>query len=233
MDNKIFMMQPLKLIILLLFIFLLAGTWNYWQGLIFFAYILILTAILLVLFKNKLDLGKERLHPGKGMKKWDKVIAIFGIILFSLVMVISVLDSGRFGWTNTLTAYSLLAKILTNHTYILSYIIMTFGNTFLIWAMYSNKWFSSVARIQKDRKQKVCSSGPYKIVRHPGYLGGIFMLISLPLALGSVYGLIPSLFMVILVIIRTALEDKMLQKQLPGYKKYAKSTKYKLFPGLW
>ena len=99
--------------------------------------------------------------------------------------------------------------------------------------MYTNKWFSSVVRIQKDRKQKVCKSGPYKIIRHPGYSGGFFMFLTLPLVFGSLYALIPTLLIVPVLITRTNLEDKTLQKELKGYKQYTKETKYRLFPFIW
>lgn len=223
MDKKLLLLQPLKLVIFLLLLFWGAGTWNYWQGWIFFIYMIILMIIILFLFKDKMDLGKERLHPGKGMKAWDKVIAVFGIILFMAIMIIAILDSGRYKWSQELPM----------SFYIISYIILTLGNTFIIWAMYTNKWFSSVARIQKDRNQKVCSSGPYKFVRHPGYFGGFFMIISLPLVFGSLYALPFAILMAIIVIVRTALEDNMLKKELKGYKEYTKKTRYRLFPGLW
>jgi len=200
-----------------------AGTWNYWQGWVFFGYMIVMMIVVLFLFRDKMDLARERLHPGKGMKSWDKVIAVVGIILFSAVFIISILDSGRYHWTKPLSAYF----------YAITYIVFTIGNILILWAMYTCKWFSSVVRIQKDRKQKVCKQGPYKIVRHPGYSGSFFMFLTLPLVFGSLYALIPAVFVVPVLIIRTYLEDKSLQKELKGYKQYTKETKYRLFPGVW
>ena len=99
--------------------------------------------------------------------------------------------------------------------------------------MVVNPHFEQTVRIQKDRGHKVISSGPYKIVRHPGYFGGIVFAVSIPLIIGSIFALIPAGIYVILFMIRASLEDKTLHKELDGYRKYAKSVKYKLFPGIW
>jgi protein-S-isoprenylcysteine O-methyltransferase Ste14 len=99
--------------------------------------------------------------------------------------------------------------------------------------MYINKFFSSVVRIQKDRGHKVIQDGPYKYVRHPGYVGIFFLAPAVPLILGSIWGLIPSGLFIIAIIIRTYLEDKTLHKELEGYKEYAKKVKYRLIPGIW
>jgi protein-S-isoprenylcysteine O-methyltransferase Ste14 len=97
----------------------------------------------------------------------------------------------------------------------------------------TNRFFSSVVRIQKDRGHAVVDSGPYEFIRHPGYSGAILYYIALPLALGSFWGLIPAGLTVITTIIRTALEDRMLQNELEGYIGYAKRVRYRLLPGLW
>ena len=206
MKKTIWFVQILKLIVFLLLVFAVAGTWNYWQGWVFFSYIMLMIPIVLIFFKDKMDLAKERLHPGKGMKAWDKVILVIMVVLVLATFIIPVLDSGRFKWTHDLPVYF----------YVTVYIVMTFGNFFILWAMHTCKWFSSVVRIQKDRKQKVVSTGPYAIVRHPGYLGGLFIFITLPLTLGSLYGLIPSLLVILVIIARTHLEDKTLIKELEG-----------------
>jgi len=87
--------------------------------------------------------------------------------------------------------------------------------------------------IQEDRGHKVITTGPYKFVRHPMYIGATILMICLPIALGSLYALIPLVFCIIFVIIRTALEDKTLHNELEGYAEYAKRTKYRLIPGIW
>ena len=97
----------------------------------------------------------------------------------------------------------------------------------------SNYWFSSVVRIQADRGHVVCDSGPYRIVRHPGYAGYILPLLGIVLALGSLWTLIPAAVALVIAVIRTALEDRTLQEELPGYQEYARRVRYRLFPGIY
>jgi protein-S-isoprenylcysteine O-methyltransferase Ste14 len=116
--------------------------------------------------------------------------------------------------------------------YVISYIAFIFSIYLYSWAMWVNTWFSSTVRIQTDRAQEVVQDGPYRYVRHPGYVAGILMAISTSLILGSLWGLIPAVFVVILLVIRTYLEDITLQKELPGYFDYVKKVRYRLVPGL-
>ena len=99
--------------------------------------------------------------------------------------------------------------------------------------MHVNRFFSSVVRIQVDRGQVVINSGPYQFVRHPGYVGGILLYLALPLVLGSLTGLIPAACSIMILVVRTYLEDITLQKELPGYQEYAMTVKYRLLPGVW
>jgi protein-S-isoprenylcysteine O-methyltransferase Ste14 len=99
--------------------------------------------------------------------------------------------------------------------------------------MVVNPYFEPTVRIQKDRGHKAISSGPYKIVRHPGYLAGILFTLSMPLIVGSAFTFVPVGIYAVLFIVRTALEDKTLREELDGYAEYARRVKYKLFPGIW
>jgi protein-S-isoprenylcysteine O-methyltransferase Ste14 len=101
------------------------------------------------------------------------------------------------------------------------------------WAMVTNAFFSSVARIQEDRDQSVITGGPYRIVRHPAYAGGVVSSIAIPLMLGSFWALIPAGIALIFLVIRTKNEDEMLMEELPGYSDYAQQTRYRLVPGIW
>jgi protein-S-isoprenylcysteine O-methyltransferase Ste14 len=101
------------------------------------------------------------------------------------------------------------------------------------WAMVSNKYFEGAVRIQKERDHRVVSTGPYAVIRHPGYAGMILFYASMPPGLGSFYGLVPVLFLAAVFIFRTHFEDEMLRNELEGYKEYAKKTRYRLLPGIW
>jgi protein-S-isoprenylcysteine O-methyltransferase Ste14 len=99
--------------------------------------------------------------------------------------------------------------------------------------MVENRYFSAVARIQKDRGQEVVTTGPYRVVRHPSYAGAILASLALPLMLDALWSLIPALLLVVAVVVRTALEDQMLMADLEGYQRYALRTRCRLVPGLW
>ncbi len=110
---------------------------------------------------------------------------------------------------------------------------MIFGNALFTWSMMSNKYFSTLVRIQIERNHTVSTGGPYSFVRHPGYVGYILFNFATPFILGSLWALIPAGTVFILLVIRTGLEDRTLKKELDGYKEYAKRVKYRLVPGIW
>lgn len=168
------------------------------------------------------ELIAERGHPRDNVKKWDKIISLLTTIPVLLIYVISGLDH-RFGWSGTSALWFHLLGVL----------LMLAGHAVFSWAMISNRFFSTVVRIQDDRNQSVASAGPYKIVRHPGYMGFILQTISTPLILGSTWGLIPAGVLCVLFLIRTACEDTTLRMELDGYREYADEVRYKLIPGVW
>ncbi|GGO86252.1 hypothetical protein GCM10011348_36680 [Marinobacterium nitratireducens] len=116
---------------------------------------------------------------------------------------------------------------------VVGFVLIAFGYAFAAWALAENRFFSSVVRIQTDRGHAVCDSGPYRFVRHPGYAGNILALFGIVLALGSVWTLIPAAVATIIGVIRTALEDRTLQLELPGYRDYARRVRYRLIPGIY
>jgi len=107
------------------------------------------------------------------------------------------------------------------------------GFVLVFWGMAANTYFSSYVRIQEDRGHTTITSGPYRYVRHPGYLGMIISALVIPLVLGSWWALIPSGLAASVMILRTALEDKTLQEELEGYKEFTQKTRYRLVPWLW
>lgn len=213
----------LTTLLFLALIFIPAGTLNWPEAWIFILlYISIVSGVLLWLKKKSPELLKERMAPKKESKKWDKIIMMTYTLLVVGLIVVSGLDAKRFGWTDA----SLLAKVLGFLGY-LPALGFAFG------AMLENAYASNVVRIQEDRGHRVCTTGPYRFVRHPMYVGVILAVICIPLSLGSYYGLILSALIIILFVIRTSFEDKTLQEELPGYKDYAQKVRYRLFPGIW
>lgn len=116
---------------------------------------------------------------------------------------------------------------------IVAFVLMALGSLLGTWAMSVNRFFSGVVRIQTDRGHTVVTDGPYRFIRHPGYAGGVVANLTGPLALGSVWALIPSALVVLLTVVRTALEDKTLREELPGYQEYTQRVRYRLLPWVW
>jgi protein-S-isoprenylcysteine O-methyltransferase Ste14 len=112
-------------------------------------------------------------------------------------------------------------------------ILIFLGYAFSTWAMLENRFFSGVVRIQHERGHTVCDTGPYRIVRHPGYAGIFLALPGIALVLASLWSLIPVAVSLIIAVIRTALEDRTLQQDLPGYSEYAQRTRFRLIPGIY
>ena len=176
----------------------------------------------------------ERRHPGllaerqnidniQTVKAWDKVLAPLMALSLSLPLVIVAGLDHRFGWSPAFPLWLIL----------LGFFLIAFGYAFAVWALVENRFFSSVVRIQTDRGHVVCDSGPYRIVRHPGYAGNVLPLLGIVLALSSLWTLIPAAVALVIAVIRTAQEDRTLQEELPGYKEYARRVRYRLFPGIY
>jgi len=179
--------------------------------------------VVMWLKKNNPKLLEERMSFfKKPVKSWDKIIIIMVIILFVDMFLVAGFDAVRYHRSQI----PFVLKIFGFACFIPSFALF-----FLV--MRENTYLSTIVEIQKDRGHKVITTGPYKYVRHPMYVGAIIFFFCIPLALGSLYALIPSLLLVILIIIRTSFEDKMLHKELEGYTEYAKRVKYRLFPKVW
>ena len=198
-------------------IFVPAGTLKWTEAWVFIIlYTVAVSAAIIWMKKKEPGLLKERMGKKKDVKRWDKIFMAFYSIFLLVILILPGLDAVRFQWL----------KILAFIGY-----IPGFGLAF--WAMRENAFLSDVVRIQEDRGHTVCTTGPYKYVRHPMYMGVILIMGCFPFSLGSMYSLIPAVIIVILFFIRTALEDKTLLHELPGYKEYAQKVRYRLIPGLW
>jgi protein-S-isoprenylcysteine O-methyltransferase Ste14 len=159
--------------------------------------------------------------PGPGTPTWDKVwLGVFAI-LFLGIYVVAGLDA-RYGWSSVpLWCWGLGLALFVP------------GYAAVVWAMGANPFFEKTVRIQKDRGHRVIDTGPYAIVRHPGYASFVPLFGSTPLLLGSWWAFAPLAACLISVVVRTALEDRTLQRGLPGYADYAKRVRYRLLPGIW
>jgi protein-S-isoprenylcysteine O-methyltransferase Ste14 len=204
-------------------LFLIAGRLD-WVGAWIFSclyFVFVLVSVTWAMWKDP-GLMEERNKRAENVKSWDKVIiTIYTIMLVGLLLV-AALDAGRFRWSEMPLILQALGVIGS----------LPLG-AFLLWIASINSYLSSYARIQQDRGQQVVTTGPYEYVRHPMYAAVIPFIICVALILGSWWALIPGGVIGVLFIIRTALEDRMLQDELPGYKEYARRVRYRLIPGIW
>ena len=206
-----------------LIFFLSAGKLHFSQGWIFLFTNVMSALMNFWTIRNNPELMEERSKVGEGAKRWDKAILGISALIYVGNVVIAGLDSGRYQWSPVFPTYYYAVGIL----------LTLIGQAIFLTARNENHFFSSVVRIQNDRGHKVCDTGIYKIVRHPGYLGMIISHLGFPLITGSTYSLPGTLLAIILLIIRTYLEDQTLQKELTGYKEYTQKTPKRLFPFIW
>jgi protein-S-isoprenylcysteine O-methyltransferase Ste14 len=177
-----------------------------------------------VMIKVNPELLNERGGKGipEGTKRFDIIFYAVWIPLGFVTLIVCGIDAGRYGWSHMSTVLVVVGVVMSVPAFLFS-----------IWAMAVNPHFEAGVRVQEERDHKVCSSGPYRTVRHPGYSGLIVLTLCSPLILGSWWGLIPAGMVALLFIVRTALEDRTLRDELPGYAEYAGQVRYRLVPGLW
>jgi protein-S-isoprenylcysteine O-methyltransferase Ste14 len=209
-------------------LFACGGDIDWWQAWVF--------SLLLVAAGVGGRIWAERRHPGllaerertrslntSDVKAWDKALAPLMALSVSFPLVIVAGLDHRFGWSPVFPTWLIIVGIF----------LIALGYAFATWALVENRFFSSMMRIQTDRGHVVCDSGPYRIVRHPGYAGSLLAMPGIVLALGSVWTFIPVGIALVVSVIRTALEDRTLQEELPGYREYASRVRYRLFPGVY
>lgn len=171
------------------------------------------------------DLLRERgrMMDHEDTASFDRVLApLLGLVSSALVGLVAGF-SLRFDWM----------PVFASWVEWLGVAILLLGYALGSWALVENRFFSSVVRIQKERGHHVVTSGPYAIVRHPGYLGACLSNLGMVMMLGSPWALIPYVFQQAVLVTRTALEDRLLQAELPRYKEYTQRTRFRLFPGIW
>jgi protein-S-isoprenylcysteine O-methyltransferase Ste14 len=167
-------------------------------------------------------LMEERSRMAENVKSWDKIITWVYTVFLLGMLVVAGLDAGRFRWSVMPVALQIFGVIL-----------LIFAGAVIWWVMSVNYFLSRYARIQDDRGQQVITEGPYRYVRHPMYAMLVPFMFGIAFVLGSWWALVPAGMIGVLYILRTALEDRMLQEELPGYREYAQKVRYRLFPGIW
>lgn len=174
-----------------------------------------------LLWRNP-ELLAERSNIKAG-KSWDKVIVAIAVLLGPVATWITAGLDTRFHWSDGMPRLA----------FIVGLVVAGLAAALLAWAMRSNKFFSSVVRIQKDRGHSVVAGGPYRFVRHPGYTGMSTFTLATPLILNSRWAFAPAVATVAMTVLRTVLEDRTLHNELDGYADYARRVKYKLVPAIW
>jgi protein-S-isoprenylcysteine O-methyltransferase Ste14 len=214
---------PLSLGAMGALLFLSAGRLDWLGGWLFVGLVAfsLVTNAFIVRVKNPV-LRQERWKERADSKSFDRTIAYVYLSMLLAMTLIGGLDNGRFGWSS-LPEWSAPVGVLLH----------VLGQLPMLWAFSTNPHLETTVRVQKDRDHKVISTGPYRFVRHPMYLGLILMLVAWPLVFGSAWAYVPALVALVAYLIRTELEDRTLRRELPGYVEYARSTRYRLVPFVW
>ena len=204
-----------------------AGTWHWWEAWVLIGlWMTFFIALTIFLLRSDPALFIERMKASpvqKGQKGWDKVILSLMFIVAIGYYIIPGFDVIRFGWSHPFPEWLEITAMVIHIPCFL----------FLGWVMHANTYLAPVVKIDHAREHQVITDGPYAIVRHPMYSVVIVLVIAFPAALGSRFGLIPALLIVLLLVIRTIYEDRTLRTELPGYLEYTSVTRYRLIPRVW
>ncbi len=164
---------------------------------------------------------RHRMFPGKGTETWDWVWFAVFLPAYVAILLVAYFDI-RSGWAPMPQSVRPVGLVL-----------FVLGGGLFLRAMAENPFFEKTVRIQSERGHRVIDTGPYRAVRHPGCVGMVAWLLSFPLLLTSAWALLPTAVAIVSLVVRTALEDRTLQKKLPGYEEYAARVRSRLIPGVW
>lgn len=213
-------MLPVALLVL---IFLPAGHIGWLPGWRFVGTLLVgfgLSGLAIAKINPVIFRARSRFQPGT--ERWD--LPLVAVILTAMIVTIPVasFDAGRAHWSH-----------MPSWLIVIGYAALLGGIAVTAWAQAVNPFFEPGVRIQSERHQRVIDSGPYRFVRHPGYSAAVAMFLGISLALASWWGLVPASIASILLVVRTAFEDRLLHDRLPGYREYAGRVRARLVPGIW
>jgi protein-S-isoprenylcysteine O-methyltransferase Ste14 len=216
--------QLLFLIVLqALILFVTAGSISWIEGWIYIClYFVLLSIAALIMIPKRKEVIAERSKGSTGGKPWD-ILLTRVMAIPSLGMLVVAGFQERLGWLPDL---AVMWQVVGSFLFVLGYAIV-------IWAMYVNPFFSSVVRIQLERGHAAVNVGPYRYIRHPGYLGMITSAFGTVLMLDASWALIPCCLYSVFVFLRAYKEDNTLTMELPGYKEYRTATRYRLMPFVW
>ena len=211
------------MLIFVLCLFLPAGTLLWTRGWLFLLVIVVAFVVgTLYLRRVNPEAIAARIKRRKATKRWDRIVLAILRPTVLAILIVAALDGGRFHWSH-----------VPWWVCVLGYVLLIAGIVGLVWAQSVSKFFEPTVRIQTDRGHTVIDTGPYALVRHPGYVAASLLNLGMPLSLGSFWALVPSVLLCLLLVVRTVLEDKTLRNELPGYEGYAQRVRYRLVPGLW
>lgn len=203
--------------------FLCAGSVNWWPGWLYLAVTVVTigaTAVWVLPRNPEVIVARGKLH--RDTATFDKVIIPLLTLCTGAIYVVGALDNGRYGWAPLSRAWSLTGAVL-----VLVAMIPVAG------AMAANRNLETTVRVQTERGHRVASTGPYRFVRHPMYVGSLVQMPAIALVLGSRWALVPAAAAMACIVVRTAFEDRTLRRELPGYEAFIQHTRYRLIPGLW
>ena len=209
-----------KLVLLTLWLWA-AGRWDWFWPWLATAMFVVFDVIVAMICDP--GLLAERTKPPAGAKQWDRPYVILAAVVLPIFAgVVAGLDF-RYGWAPEVSV--MVQWIAT--------VLFAVGFAIVGWSMWANSYFSAVVRIQSDRGHRVIVAGPYKFVRHPGYVGAILFTVAMPVMFGSLWGAIPAIVAAVVYVLRTKREDDTLQAELEGYRDFTQKTRYRLLPGVW
>jgi protein-S-isoprenylcysteine O-methyltransferase Ste14 len=211
------------LLFLALLLFVPAGSISWTRGWLFLLGLVTMigiSALYLWRINPEIFAARSRIHPGT--KRWDRILLGFLLPAMLAIFPVAALDDARFQWSRMSWWFVGLG-----------YLLLTTGTAITAWAQAVNRFFEPGVRIQTERGHQVVETGPYAIIRHPGYFGACLLFAGIALALGSWWALVPAGFAVPLILIRTEWEDRTLHAALAGYATYAQRVPFRLIPGVW